>query len=38
MKQYLPAIENYKRALALDGSIQTAAAGLARAQQHVHIR
>ena len=38
MKQYLPAIENYKRALALDGSIQAAAAGLARAQQHVHIR
>lgn len=38
MKQYLPAIENYKHALALDGSIQAAAAGLSRAQQHVHIR
>jgi protein O-mannosyl-transferase len=38
MTQYLPAIENYKRALALDGSIQTASAGLARAQQHVHMR
>jgi tetratricopeptide (TPR) repeat protein len=38
LKQYLPAIQNYERALALDGTIQAAAAGLARAQQHVRIR
>jgi tetratricopeptide (TPR) repeat protein len=37
MRQYIPAIENYKRALALDSSIQTAAAGLARSQQQARM-
>jgi len=37
-QQYLAAIENYQRALSLDSSIQAAAAGLARSQQHVHYR
>jgi tetratricopeptide (TPR) repeat protein len=33
MRQYVPAVENYRRALALDKSLQAAATGLARSQQ-----
>ena len=38
MKQYVPAIENYTRALALDSSIQAAAAGLSRARQQARMQ
>jgi tetratricopeptide (TPR) repeat protein len=38
MKQYPQAIENYKHALALDSSLQTAAAGLARSQQQLRVQ
>jgi tetratricopeptide (TPR) repeat protein len=37
MKQYAQAVENYKHALALDNTLQTATAGLARSQQQLRV-
>jgi tetratricopeptide (TPR) repeat protein len=38
LQQFLPAIANYRRALAIDPSNQPAAAGLAQAEQRARIR